>query len=192
MNLMDQIKGWFSTPFDNPTALSLYRTVVEQSRMPVFYDVFGVADTPDGRYDLVALHAFLVMRRLKAGDNAAWELSQALHDLMFADMDQNLREMGIGDHGMPKRMKKLAEGFRGRIAAYEAGLEAHAPEELEASLSRNLFRKVETGPGQVKAMADYTRAQDCFLGSQDIGDLLGGHVAFMPPDPVTLRVAEGH
>ncbi|MEQ8664362.1 MAG: ubiquinol-cytochrome C chaperone family protein [Rhodospirillales bacterium] len=181
MSLIDQIKGWFETPFDNPTALSLYRSIVAQSRLPIFYDSYGVADTPDGRYDLVALHAFLVMRRLKSGGEDAIVLSQALHDLMFADMDQNLREMGIGDHGMPKRMKKLAEGFRGRIMSYDMGLDATEPQEIESALRRNLYRKTEPSDATVGKMARYMRLQDAHLAEIETSRLLAGDMTFMAP-----------
>jgi len=185
MGLMNQIKNWFKTPFDHEQALMLYRVVVEQSRRPVFYgEPFSVEDTPDGRYDLVAIHAFMIMRRLKDGNDAAIELSQALHDLMFADMDQNLREMGIGDHGMPKRMKKLAEGFRGRIAAYDAGLEDAATGNtgtLKGALSRNLYRKTEPSDTALEAMSEYLVRQDKRLAQLPIDDLLVGKVSFGVP-----------
>lgn len=190
MGLIDQIKGWFKTPFDHDEAVALYRAVVAQSRLPVFYRSFDVADTPDGRYDLLAMHAFMVMRRLKSGDAAAVELSQALHDLMFADMDQSLREMGIGDHGMPKRIKKLAEGFRGRIVAYDAGLEAAASgatDDLEAALVRNLYRKTEPSATAIRAMAVYMVAQDRHLALQPVDEIASGTVGFLAPDSDTIE-----
>lgn len=186
MGLVDQIKSWFKSPFDHEQALSLYRTIVAQSRLPVFYgDTFGVADTPDGRFDLIALHTFLVMRRLKDAGAEAVELSQALHDLLFADMDQNLREMGIGDHGMPKRMKKLAEGFRGRIAVYDAGVEAFSAdggENLHAALTRNLYRKTDPGKDAIRNMANYLIQEDRALATQQTTDILQGRVAFGTPE----------
>lgn len=185
MGLMDQIKSWFKTPFDHEQALMLYRVVVEQSRRPAFYgDRYAVADTPDGRYDLIALHSFLIMRRLKDGGTEAVNLSQALHDLMFADMDQNLREMGIGDHGLPKRMKKLVEGFRGRISAYDAGLESMQQKEvapLADALRRNLYRKTEPSETAVEAMAAYIVREDTRLNDTPIDALLNGKVSFGDP-----------
>lgn len=185
MGLVNQIKNWFKTPFDHPQALSLYTRIVEQSRQPAFYDApMAVEDTADGRYDLVALHAFLVMRRLKDGGPEAVALSQALHDLMFADMDQNLREMGIGDHGLPKRMKKLAEGFRGRIGAYDAGLEAadeDAQESLTAALRRNLYRKMEPTDAALAAAAAYMVREDAQLCGKPLDGFLQGDVIFGPP-----------
>ena len=189
MGLVNQIKNWFRTPFDHEQALMLYRSIVEQSRRPEFYgEVFAVADTADGRYDLIAMHSFLVMRRLKDSGPEAVDLSQALHDLMFADMDQNLREMGIGDHGLPKRMKKLAEGFRGRIAAYEDGLTAAANsgyEILNRALRRNLYRKSDPSDMSVNAMVDYMASQDQRLRSIPTEDLLRGKVSFNGPGMLT-------
>lgn len=185
MGLMNQIKNWFKTPFDHEQAVMLYRVIVEQSRCPDFYgEGLDVADTPDGRYDLIAIHAFLVMRRLKDAGPEAVQLSQALHDLMFADMDQSLREMGIGDHGLPKRMKKLAEGFRGRIMAYDQGLEsaeAGDPEPLAGALRRNLYRKMEPSDEAVGSMVGYMVREARQLQIHAIDKLMAGDLAFGPP-----------
>ena len=101
------------------SADQLYRRLVRQARDPVFYLHLGVPDTPDGRFDMIILHAFLVIRRLKAEHERTVGLAQAIFDLMFADMDQNLREMGVGDLGVSKRIKGMAEACYGRTVAYE-------------------------------------------------------------------------
>ena len=186
MTFINRIKDWFKTPFDHPEAMALYRATVNQSRLPVFYQHFGVADTPDGRFDMIALHAFLVMRRLKSAGTDAHRLSQSLHDLMFADMDQNMRELGVGDHGMPRRMKKLAEGFRGRIVAYDSGLKAAAegnPDMFASALQRNLYRKMFPSDRTVAAMVAYIIDQDRHLTDEPVDRLLRGRVTFLPPGP---------
>ena len=100
----------------------LYATVVAQARQPHFYAAWDVPDTAEGRFEMIALHAFLLLRRLKAERQRTATLAQDFFDLMFADLDRNLREMGIGDTGIGKRVKAMAQSFYGRIAAYDAGL----------------------------------------------------------------------
>src|SRR5579885_2019728 len=102
-----------------PAAAALYRAVVAQARAPAFYVAYGVPDTLDGRFDLIALHMFLVLHRLKS-DTDASTVSQALFDIMFDDMDRSLREMGVGDLGVGRRVRAMAEALYGRMAAYEA------------------------------------------------------------------------
>lgn len=165
-------------------AHDLYTAIIHQSRIADFYTGLGVPDTLDGRFDLIVVHAFLVMRRLKqvAGGQAdeAREISQALFDLMFDDMDQNLRELGVGDMGVGKRVKQMARAFYGRVAAYEDGLASTTAAELGAALLRNLYGTVELPPSPAitDAMAAYVRRQDALLGSQDEMGLLSGSVSF--------------
>ena len=102
-------------------ARRLYEAVVAQARQPVFFAEWEVPDTVDGRFEMVALHAHLLLRRLRDGGPAA-DLAQALFDVMFADMDASLREMGAGDLGVGRRVKQMATAFYGRMAAYDAGL----------------------------------------------------------------------
>ncbi len=149
-------------------ARTLYEGVVAQARQPGFYRDCGVPDTVDGRFELIALHTFLVLHRLKADPGDTDALGQALFDIMFKDMDQSLRELGAGDLGVGLRVKRMAQGLYGRIAAYEAGLsgpgaepgaelEAESGTELEAALRRNLFGTVTPEPEQLRAMARYLR-----------------------------------
>src|SRR5258708_2523626 len=105
-------------------ALMLYEAVVERAREPWFFTRLGVPDTFDGRFELTALHGFLVLNRLKADRPRAAELAQELFDAMFADFDRSLREMGLGDLGVGRQVKTMAKAFYGRIGAYEAGLKA--------------------------------------------------------------------
>jgi cytochrome b pre-mRNA-processing protein 3 len=93
------------------TALRLYQSIVDQARNPVFFTYFGVPDTFDGRFELVALHGFLVFNRLKAEGDKAADLAQELFDVMFTDFDRSLREMGVGDLGVGRHIKTMAQGF---------------------------------------------------------------------------------
>src|SRR5699024_11029546 len=142
-------------------AQALYRAVVEQARQSVFFTDCGVPDTVDGRFEAIVLHAHLVFRRLarEASDSVATTLSQDLFNLMFADMDQNLREMGVGDPSVGKKVRAMAEALYGRAAAYDAGLRA-GEAELVSALRRNLYGTVAPDEAAVRRMAAYVRAAD--------------------------------
>src|SRR5438128_12547656 len=99
-----------------------YRRVVEQARQPGFFLDGGVPDTLDGRFELICLHAFLYLHRLKADRPRASPLCQSFFDRMFADFDRSLREMGVGDLSVGKHVKRMARAFYGRILSYESGL----------------------------------------------------------------------
>jgi len=157
-------------------AHALYAAAVDRARSPAFYSDMGVADSVDGRFDMVALHAFLLMRRLGAGGEAARQVSQALFDLMFADMDRSLREMGVGDLSVGKRIKQMAQAFYGRIAAYEQALGGQG-EGLDEALLRNLYRGEDPGPERLARMAAYVKAADAALQAQNVDDVAAGRVA---------------
>ncbi|MGF1611618.1 MAG: ubiquinol-cytochrome C chaperone family protein [Kiloniellales bacterium] len=164
-------------------AAALYEQLVAQARQPAFYSRCGVPDSLDGRYELIVLHAFLLFRRLKQDHAATADLAQELFDVLFLDMDRSLREIGVGDLGVGKRVKRMAQGFYGRIEAYEAGL---AGEEagLAAALRRNLFGTVAPEQAQLAAVAGYLRREAAALAGQDAAALMAGRVVFgAPPDP---------
>lgn len=167
------------------SARKLYISLVEQSRRSAFYMDCGVPDTVEGRFDMIALHAFLIMRRLKQGHGAASELSQELFDVMFSDMDTNLRESGVGDLAIGRRVKKLAKAFYGRIGAYEAGLDAaEGGGVLAAALERNLFRSTDPAKRAVTEMAQYIRREASSLDGQGLESLMAGKVSFgAAPEP---------
>src|SRR5947199_10564680 len=106
----------------NPTIAVLYGAIVAQARDPRFYEAYEVPDTVLGRFDLIVLHAALLLRRLRAGDAAARTLVQGVFDTFCRDMDHNLREMGIGDQRVPQQMQRVGEAFYGRARAYDAAL----------------------------------------------------------------------
>src|ERR1700674_4046258 len=115
-----------------------YRRVVEQARQPGFFTDNGVRDTLDGRFELICLHAFLYLHRLKREKPPAAAVGQRFFDAMFADFDRSLREMGTGDLGVGREIKRMAEAFYGRVAAYEQGL-AGDDSVLRPALARHLF-----------------------------------------------------
>jgi cytochrome b pre-mRNA-processing protein 3 len=157
-------------------AENLYKEAVQQARQPGFYAELGVADSVDGRFDLIAVHVFLLLHRLGQEGADGKALAQALFDLMFSDMDFNLREMGVSDLSVGKKVKTMAKAFYGRIAAYEAGL---ADEKvLGEALIRNLYRGAAVEATQVGLMAGYVRRMADHLAGQSLVDLKEGRVSF--------------
>lgn len=166
----------------NPTQTGdLYRAIVAQARKSDFYSRFGVPDTLDGRFDMIILHAFLVMRRLGRIGGEGPALSQALFDLLFADMDNSLREIGVGDLSVGKKVKLMAQAFYGRVEAYEAGLKASDPAVLRMALTRNLYGTVSPPNDGPEAMAAYIRRADAVLALQPDTEIMAGKPAFSPP-----------
>ena len=159
------------------SAAALYASVVERARSAEFYAGGGVPDTLDGRFELISLHAFMVLRRLQAEPERTGDLAQALFDAMFDDMDRCLREMGAGDLGVGRRVKFMASSFLGRIKAYESGLDGD-DETLRSALLRNLYGTVEAPPDGARAMARYMRDQSAALAAQPLDALLRGRVRF--------------
>jgi cytochrome b pre-mRNA-processing protein 3 len=155
-----------------------YRQIVERSRDPALFRAWGVPDTLDGRFEVLALHAFLVLNRLKGEPGAAAGFAQGLFDTMFADLDGALREMGVSDLGVGPRIKAMARGFYGRIAAYEQGLGDEAA--LAAALRRNLFGTTAPSGPQLAAAVGYAQRQAQALAAAPLAALLGGAVAFAP------------
>ena len=153
-----------------------FPNVVEQARQPVFFGENGVPDTLDGRFELVCLHGFLYLHRLKSERPQANRLCQAFFDRMFADFDRALREMGAGDLGVGKQVKRMAQAFYGRIRAYEEGL-AGDDSALGAALARNLFGTVSEPP-PLRAMAAYMRDTALRLDRQSAAELLAGRISF--------------
>ncbi|WP_158047065.1 ubiquinol-cytochrome C chaperone family protein [Skermanella pratensis] len=163
-------------------ALDLYEAIVAQARRPEFYAGSGVPDTIDGRFEMIALHAFLVMRRLKGQGQAASAVSQELFDTLIADMDRSLREIGIGDLSVPKHIKNMAKGLYGRIVSYEKGLAEPGDAALHAALDRNLYGTVlEVPEDHLAAMAAYMRRETAALAGQPVESLAAGRVQFGPP-----------
>ena len=158
-------------------AEALYASAVGQARMPVFYGETRVPDTVDGRFDMIVLHVFLVLHRLKAGEGNAADVGQALFDTMFADMDRCLRELGAGDLGVGRRVKTMAKAFYGRVAAYERGLSAgNGP--LADALLRNIFRGDPAKGAVASRIASYMYGQVTALEQHPLDEILDGRVVF--------------
>ena len=166
------------------SAAALYAAAVAQAREPFFYTAHGVPDTLDGRFDLIVLHVHLVCRRLARAGEAGAATAQALFDTMFKDMDRNLREMGVGDPSVLRRIKAMVQAYYGRIKAYDAALSAGGGA-LAQAIARNVYNAApETGatpPSGAPALADYVRSAAAGLDGADPAALLAGRVEFPPP-----------
>ncbi len=154
-------------------ATRLYAAAAAQARQPAFYHA-GVPDTFDGRFDLLVLHVFLVIRGLQREGETGAAAAQAVFDTLLDDMDRTLREMGVGDLGVPRRVKAMARAFYGRAAAYDAALDAVDDAGLRAALSRNLLDAAAAS----EPFCAYVRRADAALGQ---APLLAGAASFPAP-----------
>jgi cytochrome b pre-mRNA-processing protein 3 len=159
------------------TIEAIYGMIVTQAREPSFYRDLGVPDTVNGRFDVLLLHLWMVLRRFRSA-KAATNISQALFDRFCEDMDANLREMGVGDLTVPKRMQAFGEAFYGRSAAYDAALTAG-----DEALTKALCKNVLNGEGMedARALAAYAKMVLARLDGFDDAALLAAAWAFPAP-----------
>jgi cytochrome b pre-mRNA-processing protein 3 len=187
------------------TIHALYGAIVAQARSAAFYADYRVPDTVEGRFDLLVLHLVLLLQRLGGRAETARGLGQEdlgqellgqellgqellgqellgqeLFDAFCRDLDANLREMGVGDLAVPKRMRAFAEAFYGRQAAYLAALDAGDERVFEKALARNIF--AEGNDAGAAQLARYARAAVTSLDAQDDGALMRGEVVFPSPE----------
>lgn len=180
------------TGAEQMAAEALYSALLIQSRQPYFYTDLQVPDTVDGRFDMVLLHSFVVLRRLShlgKTDKTARRLSQAVYDVMFVDMDRAVREMGIGDLSVKKHIRRMMKAFNGRVAAYEAGLANDAVQ--HDALRRNLYGTVKTEipPAVLDVMTDYLKSSVRNVDLMDMDGLVKGSVPWgaLPNDEMRKR-----
>jgi cytochrome b pre-mRNA-processing protein 3 len=172
---------WFSRRDDRRRAGDLYGAVVARARAPHLYTAYGVADTIVGRYEMVALHLMLVLDRLGAPDVADEELRRTVIEAFVADMDDAMREIGIGDTSVPRNVKKAAGGLYERSVAYRDGLAADDPGVLVAALVGHVYAGAEEARPSATALAAEVRAIAADLARQPAEALAAGRVTF--PDP---------
>ena len=159
-----------------------YGAIVGQARLPEFFTALGVPDTLDGRFELICLHAFLYLHRLKSERPRTKALAQTFFDTMFGDLDRTLRELGTGDLRVGREVKRMAQGFYGRIRAYQYGIMADDAV-LGAALARNLFGTVAASSTTLETMTLYVRGAAEALRGQGVAELLTGRVRFVSPKP---------
>lgn len=166
-----------------PDMTPAYMSIVKQARRPGFYSGNMVPDSFDGRFDMLALHVHLVLRRLRQHGVARDHIGQSLFDLFFRDMDQAMREAGIGDLGVSKKIRKMAQAFYGRAAAYDEVLGRLAPaafaqsrlDALTRVLTRNLYPDGASDMVALQKLAAYILRTEKFIASKSIDDIVRGH-----------------
>lgn len=164
---------------------TLFERVAAASRQPDLYLGLGVPDTVEGRFEALSLHLVLALRALRRLPPPADEVAKDLTDALFRELDASLREMGVGDTVVPKRMKKLAEAFFGRAQAYDAPLATRDEAALAAALGRN----VTGGEAPAWALARYALAADRDLAAADLDTILRNGFGFPPS---AAFAGEGH
>ena len=175
--------GLFGRRRHERAGFALYTQAVRAAREPYFYAELGVPDTMDGRFDMIGLYVCLLIERLRPELPRGKALAQAVFDAMFSDMDHTLREMGVGDMSVGRKVKARWEALHGRSQAYARALESGNRAELAASLARNVWRGEPTAGGP-EALAEITMRQFAALRTQELAALEQGTVAFpLAPQP---------
>ncbi len=156
---------------------ALYGQIVAAARQPLFYSHWNVPDTPLGRFEMLSLHMFLFQHRVHREGGVSASIAQVLIDEFFLDVDHSLRELGISDVGVPKRMKKLAKMYYGRTAAYADALERGDEAALIAALRRNITPDAKDWP-EASLLAAYIIGAVDHLASQSSDSICGGDLTF--------------
>jgi cytochrome b pre-mRNA-processing protein 3 len=157
---------------------AIYGMIVAQAREPRFYRELGAADTVNGRFDMLLLHLWLVLRQLKQIGESEVQLSQGLIDRFCSDMDDNLRELGISDLKVPKKMQEFGRAFYGRAAAYDKAL-GEGREALALALDKNIYNGAALE--QARRLAVYVEAAIAALAPLDAITVANGSWRFPPP-----------
>jgi cytochrome b pre-mRNA-processing protein 3 len=167
----------FAPPAAQGAGRALFASAAQQARRPDFYLAFGVADTVEGRFELYTLHVALLLIRLKGEGQIAAQTAQHLFDAYVRSLDDALRDLGVADVKVGRKMKALGQAFYGRLKAYEEAIEKLPDSlELETVLSRTAF---EERPGrQAAALAAYVARADGALRAQALQDLLQGRAGW--------------
>ena len=154
---------------------ALYGEIVAAARQPRLYSQWNVPDTPLGRFEMLSAHLMLVMERMSKAGGELHDIAQELTDEFFRDVEHSLRELGIGDMGVPKRMKKLARMYYGRAESYSKALRSGDRDGLADALRRNVLPDAETWP-QAHELASYLLDCHARLAAQSDADLLRGRM----------------
>ena len=177
------LKLFRRSPWDD-TIARLYGTIVAQACAPAFYQIYGVPDTVGGRLEMIMLHTVLLLRRLEGEAPPIRALGQGLFDRFCRDMDDSMRELGVGDLAVPRNMRRIGEAFYGRQAAYRDALDAADDGRLAAVLQRNVFAGAAKRQ-PASELAVYVREAARRLAAQD--GFERAQLAFPDPEQVISR-----
>ena len=161
--------------------MALYRIIVEQSRDPRFYADMRAPDTVEGRFEVLAIHMYAVLRRLKGHGKPSDQFAQTLFDVYFKNMDDSLRELGVGDMSIGRKIRTMAESFYGRVGAYEKSFETEDWEALRDAVARNVYE--DPNAGQASDLADYLRRTVAHIDAISLDDIFGGALTFPEVGP---------
>jgi cytochrome b pre-mRNA-processing protein 3 len=164
-----------------PATHRLYEAIVARARTPLFHEKFGVADTIDGRFDLLVVHLSLVVERLKQAGPGGADLAGVLITLAFAGFDDALRQLGVSDFGMSRRIKAMANAFYGRLEAYAAAGDDEP--ELALALLRNLYRGDNRRENEARQLARYVIGSRRHLNQPNSATALFDGTADFGPSP---------
>ena len=160
------------------SARALYASIEQRSREPVFYADYAVPDTLDGRFDMIALHVGLLIDHVRTLGPDGQRIAQAIFDEMVLRMEQSCRQLGIGDLGVPRQIKKMMQALQGRAVAYAESIKANT---LDAALQRNLYATVDAPSGAVlNGMADYIKSYKHQIDQTSIDVIKAGQFNFPP------------
>lgn len=165
-------------------AHKLYERLVQHARFPLYYDRLGVPDTPEGRFEILSLHVGLTVRTLCNQDDEGRLIGQALFDLMVADLDMNLRELGVGDLSVGKQVKRLAGQFYARLAVLDEAFDQGKRDTLPPMLETNVYGAASVRSEQVAGLALIIGALQDALDQQPASDLKEGRLTL--PDEKAL------
>ncbi|MFW2391031.1 MAG: ubiquinol-cytochrome C chaperone family protein [Alphaproteobacteria bacterium] len=161
-----------------PQADQLYGAIVARARLPIFYQGFGVPDNLEGRYVVLSLHLFTVLHRLKqAGTPEAARMAQDVADRFSADMETVLRELGVGDMAVPKKMRKLMASGAGQLESFESALSEGAGA-LQSAIEATLPGEGEPSKAASAALTPYVLRVVQHLDDKPIGGICAGKVSF--------------
>ncbi len=177
--------GWIGERFGSgrktrKSAEKLLIAVLDQARQPVFYKKGGVSDSVTGRFDLIVLHAVLVMRAIQRDPELA-ALNQEFLNSLFQTIDDSFREMGVADMRVPRKVREAAEAFYGRLNSYEEAISQGGFEPLEAALKRNLYGDQPPSDAIVHAFATYVIGSMGTLAIVSAGQWKAGKPVFATP-----------
>lgn len=167
-----------------------YDALTVVSRHPVFFLEYGLPDTVMGRFEMLSVVMILFFRRTSTAATSGQELAQEIVDALFQDLDHSIRELGIGDVGVPKRMKKFAGMFYGRLESYAKALEAKDADQLAEALSRNIYPPTAKGAGEapsMRALADYMIAAEAAMAGISDEDIATGSVTLPIPQGLSAN-----
>jgi cytochrome b pre-mRNA-processing protein 3 len=174
---------WFKKRAENHRkADKLYGAVVTQALSGHIYASLGAPDTPAGRYEIVVLHLFLVLERLRDEPDIGQVLPRLVVERFVSDMDDSLRELGTGDLAVPKKVRRAADGLYERVTAYRSAVSTDDASALAQMLASYVFL-AEDADWRSVALASYAAKAKATLARQDTGAISAGEIAFPDADP---------